>query len=237
MVVFDESIIFLSNFASCNRQESMEVAKVNMVEQQIRPWNVLDETVLEIMQEAPREKFVPPQFKRLAYADMNIPIGDNQVMMQPKLEARMLQALAPKNHELALEIGTGTGFTAALLALLAKRVQTVELRENLATSARKNLSESQVMNVEVVQGDGAQGWETDFEPDCIWISGSLPELPDTYKEMLSVGGRLAAVIGTEPMMSAILIERLGKTSWQTFSLFETHLPALDNIPQKNTFVF
>ena len=215
----------------------MEVAKINMVEQQIRPWNVLDETVLEIMQEAPREKFVPSQFRQLAYADTNIPIGDNQVMMQPKLEARMLQALAPKHHELALEIGTGTGFTAALLAQLAKHVQTVELRENFATSARKTLSDNQVMNVEVVQGDGAQGWETDFEPSCIWISGSLPELPEAYQEILSVGGRLAAVIGTEPVMSAILVERISKTSWQTFSLFETHLPALDNIPQKNSFVF
>lgn len=216
---------------------NLETAKFNMVEQQIRPWNVLDETILTAVKEVPRENFVPAEYKSLAFADINIPIGYSQVMMQPKVEARMIQAISPKLNDLVLEIGTGTGFTAALLARLSRHVETIELKTEFVELAKKQLSDNKVENVDVVEGDGALGWSMDIQPDCVFIAGSLPKLPDAYRQMLAIGGRLVSIIGEEPVMSAVLVERLGKSSWQTTSLFETHIPPLDNVPRENSFDF
>ena len=212
-------------------------AKFNMVEQQIRPWNVLNPQVLETMTTVPRENFVPQKYRHMAFADMNIPIGDGQVMMQPKVEARLLQALEPSSNDIVLEIGTGTGHVAALLAHQGEHVMTVEIRPEFVSLAKENLFQNNTGNVEVIHGDGAVGWQSDIEFDCIFISGSVIELTDAYRELLTIGGRLVAIVGEEPVMSAILVERSGKAAWKTTYLFETHLPPLDNIPQPDRFVF
>lgn len=214
-----------------------ETARFNMVEQQIRPWNVLNQRVLDTMKSVPRERFVPFKYRNLAFADMDIPIGHGQVMMQPKVEARLLQALEPKRDELALEIGAGSGHTAALLSRMAKNVLTVEIREELAAMARANLDGCGIDNVEVVNGDGAEGWECGFAPDCIVISGSVPVLPESYRRSLAVGGRLAAIVGTDPIMNAIVIERTSDSAWNTTFLFETNLPPLDNAEAPVSFKF
>ncbi len=208
-----------------------------MVEQQIRPWNVLDPKVLDAISAVPREHFVPKEHHDLSFADMNIPIGDNQVMMQPKVEARMLQALEPDPNHLVLEIGTGTGYMAALLAYCAKFVETVEIRSAFADMANNNLAENKTNNVRVIEGDGGQGWRSEHQFDCIFLSGSVIELPDSYRELLNVGGRLVAIVGEEPIMDAVLVEKTGSVAWKTTYLFETVLPALDNIVQPSRFVF
>ena len=215
----------------------IEQAKFNMVEQQIRPWNVLNPKVLKAVSAVPRENFVPKEHHELSFVDMNIPIGDNQVMMQPKVEARMLQALEPDSNHVVLEIGSGTGYMAALLAYCAKFVETVEIRPVFIDLASNNLAENQINNVQVVEGDGGQGWQSDHQYDCIFLSGSVIELPDSYRELLNVGGRLVAIIGEEPIMNAVLVEKTGPVTWKTTYLFETVLPALDNIVQPSRFVF
>lgn len=215
----------------------LELAKFNMVEQQIRPWMVLDPHILETMSAVPRENFVPQEYRHLAFADMNIPIGDDQVMLQPKVEARLLQALTPGKGDVALEIGTGTGHVAALLAHCVFDVHSIECRAQFVDLARRNLAGNDVVNVEVIHGDAGQGWDSDIDYNCIFISGSVIELPQSYRELLCIGGRLVAVIGEGSIMDAVLITRTEHADWETEYLFETHLPALDNIDQPDRFVF
>lgn len=215
----------------------LELAKFNMVEQQIRPWMVLNPHILATMSAVPRESFVPQEHRHLAFADMNIPIGDNQVMMQPKVEARLLQALAPDSNDLALEIGTGTGHVAALLARCVLDVHSIECRPQFVDLAKQNLAENGVVNVEVIHDDAGQGWESEIDYHCIFVSGSVIELPQSYRELLCIGGRLVAIIGDGSIMDAVLVTRTGRADWETEYLFETHLPALDNIFQPDRFVF
>lgn len=215
----------------------LELAKFNMVEQQIRPWMVLDPHILETMSAVPREHFVPQEYRHLAFADMNIPIGDDQVMLQPKVEARLLQALTPGKDDVALEIGTGTGHVAALLAHCVFDVHSIECRAQFVDLAKRNLAENNVVNVEVIHGDAGQGWNSDIDYNCIFISGSVIELPQSYRELLCIGGRLVAVIGEGSIMDAVLITRTEHADWETEYLFETHLPPLDNIDQPDRFVF
>ncbi len=215
----------------------LELAKFNMVEQQIRPWNVLSPRVLETIAAVPREKFVPDAYRHLAFADMQIPIGDGQVMMQPKVEARLLQALAPVEGEHALEIGAGTGFVAALLARSAKVVHTVDCRRRFVELANANLETNGIDNVEVIYGDAGQGWHSDVHYQTVFISGSLIQLSQSHLELLSVGGRLVAVTGDRPVMNAIVVTRVDATDWKTEYLFETLLPPLDNIQQPDRFEF
>lgn len=215
----------------------LELAKFNMVEQQIRPWMVLDPHILETMSAVPRESFVPQEYCHLAFADMNIPIGDDQVMLQPKVEARLLQALTPGKDDVALEIGTGTGHVAALLAHCVFDVHSIECRAQFVDLARRNLAGNNVVNVEVIHGDAGQGWDSDIDYNCIFISGSVIELPQSFRELLCIGGRLVAVIGEGSIMDAVLITRTEHADWETEYLFETHLPALDNIDQPDRFVF
>ena len=215
----------------------LELAKFNMVEQQIRPWMVLDPHILETMSAVPREHFVPQEYRHLAFADMNIPIGDDQVMLQPKVEARLLQALTPGKDDVALEIGTGTGHVAALLAHCVFDVHSIECRAQFVDLARRNLAGNNVVNVEVIHGDAGQGWDSDIDYNCIFISGSVIELPQSFRELLCIGGRLVAVIGEGSIMDAVLITRTEHADWETEYLFETHLPALDNIDQPDRFVF
>ncbi len=216
---------------------NLETAKLNMIEQQIRPWNVLDRTILDAVMAESRQQFAPKSSRNLAFADMNLPIGFGQVMMQPNVEARLLQALQPKPGDLALEIGTGSGYLAAVLANLVRQVETVEIREPLAESAKDSLAQSGKHNVEVLIGDGARGWDAGFAPDCIVLSGSVPELPPSYCESMAIGGRLAAIVGSGSIMSAMLVKRIDETAWNNEFLFETWLPPLDNVPDDKSFEF
>ncbi len=208
-----------------------------MVEQQIRPWNVIDQQVLDTMSCVERDRFVPEQYRELAFADINIPIGDGQVMLQPKVEARLIQALRLTQTDTVLQIGAGTGHVAALLANLCGQVHAVDIRDQFASLASANLQANGFENVDVFQGDASQGWESDIRYNSIFISGSFIHLPDTFAQSLAVGGRLVCFVGEHPLMDAIEIHRTSESTWNTTYLFETSIPALDNIDQPDRFVF
>lgn len=213
------------------------VARHNMVEQQIRPWEVLDQRVLSLIDHSPREEYVPAQYRNLAYVDMNIPLGHDQVMMPPRLEARLLQELAVQPADKILEIGTGSGYMTSLLAALGAHVYSVEIIPELEAGARRSLDSHGVKNVTVEAGDGASGWDRHAPYDVILITGSLPLLPTAFKQSLALRGRMIAIVGHSPVMEAKLIQRLGSDSWTEVSLFETDLPPLINARQPESFVF
>jgi len=212
-------------------------AKFNMVEQQIRPWNVIDQQVLNTMSAVERDRFVPEQYRELAFADINIPIGDGQVMLQPKVEARLIQALELKKTDTVLQIGAGTGHVAALLANLCAQVDAVDIRDQFVSLATSNLQANGFENVRVFHGDASQGWESETRYDCIFISGSFIHLPQAFALSLPVGGRLTAFVGEHPLMDAIIIRRTGESVWDTSCLFETSIQPLDHIDQPDRFVF
>ncbi len=214
---------------------NLDRARYNMIEQQIRPWEVLDQRVLELLSTVPREDFVPPAYRNLAFADINIALGEGQVMMPPKVEARILQALNLKEDETVLEVGTGSGYVTALLASLAKQVISVDINPEMTRQAGEKLTRHGISNVTLETGDAAQGWDTQAPYDVIVITGSLPLLPDTFKQALKVGGRLLAIVGDSPVMSVVLITRVGESEWAQETLFETDLPALINAPQPERF--
>lgn len=207
---------------------NFDTARFNMVEQQIRPWDVLDPRILELFQTLPREKFVPEGRERLAFIDEQIPIGDGQVMMEPRLEARLLQSVDPQPDETALEIGAGTGFLAACLGSLCAGVTSVDIRPAMLDTARKNLAANGIDNVTLVEGDAAQGWDDGRRYDVIVLSGSLPEYVEAFQEQLTVGGRLFVIVGETPAMEALLVTRMEERQWTTESLFETGIKPLDN---------
>ena len=215
---------------------SIETARHNMIEQQIRPWEVLDDTVLNLIADVPREEFVPAGFHNLAFADMNIPLAHGEVMMSPKLEARMLQALDVKSTETVLEIGTGSGYLTALLTKLARHVYSVDIHEDFVTHARSKLNDDGVINVTIEQGDAATGWAQHGPYDVIAVTGSLPMLPDTFQQSLKVGGRMFVIVGDSPVMEARLITRLSDSEFRSEDLFETDLPPLRNAQQPDRFV-
>ena len=200
-------------------------ARFNMIEQQIRTWEVLDPKVLDLLNEIPRENFVPDAYKGLAFADLEIPLGNNQLMLSPKVEGRILQALEIKPHETVLEIGTGSGYLTALMAAFANSVTTVEI--DLAIAARANVifNDLKFNNIDCVSGNGANGWGTD-QYDVIVFTGGLEVEPDTAKKQLNIGGRLFAVVGEAPAMQAKLIRRISETGFKTDVIFETSLPYL-----------
>ncbi|MBS1129002.1 MAG: Protein-L-isoaspartate(D-aspartate) O-methyltransferase:O-methyltransferase, family 3 [Proteobacteria bacterium] len=216
---------------------NIEQARFNMIEQQIRPWEVLDPQVLDLLFVVKREDFTPPAYRNLAFADMEIPLGGGQVMLAPKIEAKMLQELVLKKTDKVLEIGTGSGYMAALLAARAEHVVTVESRPELAATAKDNLERAGVANVTVEVGNGAEGWSQRGPYDAIVVSGSLPTLPASLLKQLRVGGRLAVVVGEAPVMEAQLITCTGEGIYNTVNLFETVIPALDGIETKASFTF
>ena len=216
---------------------NIEQARFNMIEQQIRPWEVLDPQVLDLLFVVKREDFTPPAYRNLAFADMEIPLGGGQVMLAPKIEAKMLQELVLQKTDKVLEIGTGSGYMAALLAARAEHVVTVESRPELAASAKENLERAGVANVTVEIGNGAEGWSQRGPYDAIVVSGSLPAVPATLLKQLRVGGRLAVVVGEAPVMEAQLITCTGEGIYNTVNLFETVIPALDGIETKASFTF
>ncbi len=216
-----------------------EKARFNMVEQQIRPWDVLDTHVLDTMLDVKREDFAPPAHRALAFADIEVPLGKGpgQHMLSPKIEARILQAVQVRKSDRVLEIGAGSGFMAALLAAHADHVTTVEISPELAGLARQNLARANVHNVSVVEGDGARGWAADAPYDVIVLSGSTPVLAAELPAQLKIGGRLIAVVGEGAAMEAQLVTRLGESQFQTVGLFETSIAALINAPQPARFTF
>lgn len=215
---------------------NIELARHNMIEQQIRPWEVLDQKVLNLIADVPREEFVPAAYMNLAFCDMNVPIGYNEVMMAPKLEARMLQALDIQRHETVLEIGTGTGYVTTLLAKLARYVYSVDIHGEFVASAQGKLASDGTLNVTIEQADAAQGWGKYAPYEVIAITGSLPMLPMAFQESLAIGGRLFVIVGDAPVMEAKLITRIGQNEYQVQNLFETEMPPLRNAVQPNRFV-
>ncbi len=216
---------------------NIEQARFNMIEQQIRPWEVLDPQVLDLLFVVKREDFVPAAYRNLAFADMEIPIGSGQVMLAPRVEARLMQELGIRNTDKVLEIGTGSGYMAALLAARADHVVTVESRPEIAEFARQNLERAGVANVTVEVGDGANGWAQRGPYDAIVVSGALPSLPDALLKQLRLGGRLAAIVGEAPVMEAKLVTCSAEGVYNTINLFETVVPALDSGNAKPGFSF
>lgn len=216
---------------------NIEQARFNMIEQQIRPWEVLDPQVLDLLFVVKREDFVPAAYRNLAFADLEIPLGSGQVMLAPRVEARLLQELAVKKTDKVLEIGTGSGYMAALLAARAEHVVTIESRPELADFARQNLERAGIANVTIEVANGAAGWSQRGPYDAIVVSGSLPVVPDALLKQLRVGGRLAIVVGEAPVMEAQLITCTADGVYNTVNLFETVIPPLDNAAPKSTFSF
>ena len=224
---------------------NLERARFNMIEQQIRPWQVLDQDVLRLLSEVKREDFVPVAHKALAFADLELPLINNseaalqsgQCMLSPKVEARMLQDLAVTAQDKVLEIGAGSGYMAALLGKRAQRVITLEIEPELARMARDNLQRQGIHNVEVRQGDGAQGAAVDGPFDVILLSGSVAEVPHKLLEQLRPGGRLMAVVGDLPMMRATLITCTGAGQFSTTQAWDTVAPRLLNFAEHARFQF
>ena len=212
-----------------------DTARFNMVEQQVRPWEVLDQAVLDRLASVPRERYVPEDYRGLAYADARIPLGNGDVMMPPREEARLLQALSLTVRDHMLEVGTGSGYLAALAAGLARKVTTVEIVPERKARAERALAE--LDNVDVVEGDAVRGWAPGAPYDAIAVTGSLPTIDDAFLRQLKPGGRLFVVVGEPPAMEARLVTRTGAQDWATESLFETVLPPLAGATRPNQFEF
>ncbi len=216
---------------------NLEQARFNMIEQQIRPWDVIDSEVLRLLSIVKREHFVPLAYRALAFVDMEIPLGHGQCMLAPRVEARMLQDAAIQKNEKVLEIGAGSGYMAALLAQQAQRVISLEINPELAQMARANLQKAGLHNVEVRQFDGAKGAPAEGPFDVIMLSGSVAEVPQTLLAQLKVGGRLVAIVGNEPVMRATIVSRTGETEFKTSQPWDTVAPRLLNFPEPSHFHF
>lgn len=214
-----------------------ERARFNMVEQQIRPWDVLDQKVLDLLFKVRREEFVPQAYRALAFADLEIPLGHGEVMLQPKLEARILQELAIQPSDRILEIGTGSGYMTALLASQGAHVYSVEIVEEFTRAAAARLATNGISNVTLETGDAARGWERHAPYNVIVLTGSTPVLAEDFARCLQPGGRLFAVVGEAPTMDAQLVICAASGACSTVSLFETCIPALRNAPQRPRFTF
>jgi protein-L-isoaspartate(D-aspartate) O-methyltransferase len=212
-------------------------ARFNMVEQQIRTWDVLDQDILNALQSVPRDAFVPEDFRLLAYSDTRIPLGHGQSMMTPKLEARIVQALKPSATERVLEIGTGSGYLTALLGHFARNVLSLELHEDLATAAQRKFRAQSMMNIQVLPADGFQGQPERGPFDVIAVTGALYQRSPALEAQLAVGGRLFAVVGQGHAMEALLITRLAHGGFTTEAIFETELEPLIGAEPPPRFTF
>jgi protein-L-isoaspartate(D-aspartate) O-methyltransferase len=215
----------------------IERARFNMIEQQIRTWEVLDSWVLSTLQDFHREDFVPAGYTDLAFADIQIPIGHGQTMMEPRLEARLLQTLALTGDESVLEIGTGTGCMTALLARCAKTVTSVDIHGDFLKGAAQRLRKTGINTVTLDEGDAADDWKPGSTWDAILLTGSVPEIPPAFERALAKNGRLVAVVGQNPIMEAIIIFRDANGALSRRSLFDTHVAPLINTPSKRAFEF
>lgn len=226
-----------------------EQARFNMVEQQIRPWEVLDQDVLDLLYVVRREEFVPPGWKALAFSDLEIPLrehagaanalpaDDSERMWAPKVEARVLQALAVKKSDRVLEVGTGSGYLTALLAHRSQQVFSVEINPRLRAMAESSLKSQVIDNVTLEAGDAARGWDKHGPYDVIVLTGSTPVLPQAFLEQLKPGGRLFAIVGDAPVMEARLVTCTATGSYNSVDLFETCFPPLRNALQPKRFSF
>jgi len=216
---------------------NVQTARFNMIEQQIRPWNVLDAGVLELLASVRRDAFVVDAHKALAYADLEIPLPGGQSMLAPRLEARLLQAVALKKTDSVLEVGTGSGFLTALLAHQAARVLSLELSPELVAFAKSNLQKAGIQNADVRQADGSQGAPAQGPFDVIVLGGSVPVVPSALLEQLKVGGRLAAVVGDEPVMRATIITRTSASDFHTSEPWDCDAPRLQHFAAPSRFSF
>lgn len=216
---------------------NVEQARANMIEQQIRTWEVLDRRVLEVIGATPRELFAPDRYKNLAFADMEIPLAHGEKMMAPKVEARMLQALDVQPTDTVLEIGAGSGFVTACLARLAQATVSVDLYEDFTAAAGAKLRALDIGNVMLETGDAADGWPRPGGYDVIAVTGSLPEYRDCFERSLKPGGRLFIVVGEPPLMTAMLVTRTDAGGFHRGGLFETALRPLINAVKSDGFMF
>ena len=215
----------------------VEQARYNMIESQIRTWEVLDQRVLDTLSLVKREEYVPEKWRPLAFVDTEIPLGQGEVMLAPKLEARMLQELTLKPGDRVLEVGTGSGYMTALLAALVGHVYSVDIRPDLSESARARLADHNVRNVSVEVGDAGRGWARHAPYDAILLTGSVPILPREFEAQLKPQGRLLAVVGDPPVMTAHLMTHIADGAYNDIGLFETCIAPLRNVPQPERFVF
>jgi protein-L-isoaspartate(D-aspartate) O-methyltransferase len=216
---------------------NLEQARSNMVEQQIRTWEVLDQDVLDLLYLVPREDFVPQQYRSLAFSDMEIPIGEGEKMWQPKMEARVVQELALKKTDRVLEVGTGSGYLTALLAHRSGHVHSIEIKPLLHELGRRNLASQGLENVTLQIGDAAHGWPAQAPYDAIVLTGSTPLLPRALLDQLAPGGRLFAVVGEAPAMTARLVTCTAPGAFGTIDLFETVIAPLVNAEHPPRFKF
>ena len=216
---------------------NFEQARFNMVEQQIRPWEVLDQDVLDLLYVVPREEFVPPAHRALAFTDMEIPIGEGERMWAPRIEARVLQELALRKVDRVLEVGTGSGYLTALLAHRTAHVYSVEIKPALAAFGKANLERHGADNVTLEVGDAARGWSQHAPYDLVVLTGSTPVLPQSWLAQLAPGGRLFAVVGDAPVMTARLVQCAAEGAFRTVDLFETILAPLVNAEHPPRFRF
>ena len=213
---------------------NIEQARFNMVEQQVRPWDVLDARVLEVLGQVRREEFVDAAHRDIAFGDLELPLRHGEVMMKPVIEGRVLQSLLPASHESVLEIGTGSGFLTACLARLSQEVVSVEQHADLADTARARLDKAGIGNVRVDVAEAVQGFEPKREFDVVVVTGAVFALPERFKRWLKPGGRMFAVIGESPVQCAVVLTRTGD-SYKEESLFETDLPYLTNAAPPKRF--
>jgi protein-L-isoaspartate(D-aspartate) O-methyltransferase len=216
---------------------NFEQARFNMIEQQIRPWNVLEDGVLSLLASMRREDFVPPAYRSMAFVDTELPLPGGQCMLAPRVEARLLQETHAQRHERVLEVGAGSGYMAALLAHRAQRVVTLEILPELARMAERNLKQAGLHNVHVHEADGVKGWPTEAPFDAIVLSGSVASVPQALLDQLKVGGRLIAIVGSEPMMRAVRITRIDAQRFETVELFDTVAPRLVGFDAPTRFSF
>ncbi len=216
---------------------NIEQARFNMIEQQIRPWNVLDQDVLDLLVVVKREDFVPAAYKALAFVDTEIPLPGGEAMFTPKIEARILQEVQLKKHENVLEVGAGSGYMAALLAHKARHVTTIDIAPELKALAEANLAKAGIANVTVELGNGLEGYAKGAPFDVIVISGALEEVPEALLKQIKVGGRIAAIIGQAPVMSAQVTTRVSETAYDTVKVFETNVKPLASAVNASRFTF
>ena len=216
---------------------NVEQARFNMIEQQIRPWDVLDQSVLSLLAVVKREDFVPAAYRALAFVDTEVPLPEGESMLAPRVEARMLQDLQVQRHERVLEIGTGSGFMAALLGHRAQSVISLEVKPALAKLATENLRRSGASNVSVVQADGSHGYASEGPFDAIMLSGSVSKVPDDLLKQLKPGGRLVAIEGDEPVMAAVRYTANADGTFTRTSLFDLDAPRLVGFPEPARFHF
>jgi len=216
---------------------NFDLARSNMIEQQIRPWDVPNQFVLELISELHREDFVPDEYKRLALSDTRIPLAHGQVTMTPKVEARLLQALEIKPEDEILEIGTGCAYLTALLAKSGHHVLSIDIHPDFTAQAKSKLQQHDIHNVTLESGDAVHGWQQSSPYDVIVFTGSVPFLEESIQQQLQPGGRMFVITGQSPVMEARLIRRISENDWQNEVLFETDLPALEGATQVEAFKF